>query len=62
MRVLNAGPLTGAMPAARTGSVRWRCRRRPEGSTMAKPRSVKKAVMVHDEAIDAIRHIETLAG
>ena len=29
---------------------------------MAKPRSVEKAVAVHDDGIDAIRRIETLAG
>jgi len=29
---------------------------------MAKPRSVQKAVAVHDDGIDAIRRIETLTG
>lgn len=29
---------------------------------MAKSRSVQKAVAVHDDGIDAIRRIETLAG
>jgi len=29
---------------------------------MAKPRSDQKAVVVHDDGIDAIRRIETLAG